>query len=114
MLPIYCWWCIYHQDCNSRYIWCYCHTIANPSLDSRMKAQAGTEHFVILRDIVIHNRHIKGELIYTIIKWAQTKFGEGTIVTRSYIWMKGVCVHAFVCVGVLHCVRVCVCIHMCM
>ena len=66
-----------------------------PSSISRVKGQAGTEHFSILWNIVIHNEHIEGELTHTIIEWAQTDVGEGTIVTGSCTWKKsasGVCV----------------------
>ena len=71
-------------DCESSNIRENCHTIAKPSLVSRVKGQPDSEHFSILWDIVIHNRHIEGKLTYIIIEWAQAKVGEGTIVTRSY------------------------------
>ena len=58
--------------------------IPKPSSVSRVKGQADSEHFSILWDIVIHNRHIEGKLTHIIIEWAQAKVGEGTIVTRSY------------------------------
>ena len=61
-----------------------CHTIPKPSSVSRVKGQPDSEHFSILWDIVIHNGHSEGELTYTIIEWAQTVVGKGTIVTRSY------------------------------
>ena len=77
--------------------------IAKPSLVSRVKDQAGTEHFSILWDIVIHNGNIEGELTHTIIEWAETEVGEDTIVTGSYRWMNGM----FACVSVYVCVCVC-------
>ena len=57
---------------------------AKPILGSRVKGQAGIECFVILWDIVTHNRHIEGESTHTITEWAQMEVGEGTIVTGSY------------------------------
>ena len=71
-------------DCNSSYIRWHCHKVANPSLVSRVKSQADIEHFSNFCDIVIHYGHIKGELPHTVVEWAQTKVGEGTIINRSY------------------------------
>ena len=58
-------------DCDSGYIKWHSHTIAKPSLVSRVKGQSGAEYFCILSDIVIYNGHIEGELTHTTIKWAQ-------------------------------------------
>ena len=70
-------------DGHSDYIRWHCHTIAKPSLVSRIKGQSDNEHFCILSDIVICSRHIEGELTHTTIKWAQTEVVEETIVIRS-------------------------------
>ena len=73
-------------DCDCGYSRWHYHTgtIVKSNLVSRVKGQADIKYFVILWDIVIHNGHIKGELMYTIIERAQTEVGEGTVVTRSY------------------------------
>ena len=53
-----------------------------------VKCQGDIEHFSNLRDTVIHNAHIEGELTHTIVEWVQREVGKVTIVTRSYIWTK--------------------------
>ena len=58
--------------------------IAKSSLVSGVKCQPDSEQLSILWYIIIHNRHIEGELTHTIIEWAETEVGEVTIVTSGY------------------------------
>ena len=55
-------------DCDNGYTGWYLHRITKSSLVTRVKGQAGTECFGILRDTVIHNGHIEREFMHTTTK----------------------------------------------
>lgn len=70
--------------------------VAKSSLVSRENGQGGSEQLGILWYIIIHNRHMEGESTHITIEWAQSKVGEGTIVTSGYRWITCVCVCTYV------------------